>query len=148
MVVNSCVVGGRSGRPNTSLGVIDGTSLFGRDSCRLDRRVFLLLLFVVVILFLVVSPLVLLSQAMGIAELFASFSLFPRLLVSTTFLAPVGRSDFVPAPVVNVVLVPTPVAKLDVGSFEFGWVLVRVVAQVFLHFVRLVPTIGHFLPGL
>ena len=45
-------------------------------------------------------------------------------------------------------LLPAPVAKIDLESFEFGWVLVRVVAQVFLHFVRLVPTIGHFLPGL
>ena len=77
---------------------------------------------------------------MGIAELFVSFSVLLRRLV---FLAPVGRSDFVPAPVVNVVLVPTPVAKLDVGSFEFGWVPVCVAALVLLHFVELVPIAGY-----
>ena len=119
------------------------TSLSELDSCRLGRHVFPLLLPIVTIMFLDVSPLVLLSQAVGIAELFSSFSLFHRLLVSTTFLAPVGRSDFVPAPVVNVVLVPTPVAKLDVGSFEFGWVPVCVAALVLLHFVELVPIAGY-----
>ena len=77
------------------------------DKCLLDR--------VVAILFLVVSPLVLLSQAMGIAELFASFSLFPRQLVSTTFLALVGSSDFPPAPIVKAVLVRALVVKLELG---------------------------------
>ena len=38
-------------------------------------------------------------------------------------------------------LVPAPIAKLDFGSSEFGWVPVRVAVPVLLHFVGLVLTV-------
>ena len=112
------------------------TSLSERNSCCLGRHVFPLLLPIVTIMFLDVSPLVLLSQAVGIAELFSSFSLFHRLLVSTTFLAPVGRSDFVPVVVVEAALDLAPVRMLALGS-------VLLAALVLPHFVGFVPTVGY-----
>ena len=104
------------------------TSLSGRDSCHSGRHAFPLLLSTVAILFSVVSSTIPLAQVVGIAELSASFSLFPRLLVLISFLTPVGKSDLVPTPVVNALFVPAPVAKLDLELFEFGWVPIRVVA--------------------
>ena len=70
---------------------------------------------------------------MGIAELFVSFSVLLRRLV---FLAPVGRSDFVPVVVVEAALDLAPVRMLALGS-------VLLAALVLPHFVGFVPTVGY-----
>ena len=115
MVANSCVAGGKSVGLIFLLESSMMTSLSGRDSCHSGRHAFPLLLSTVAILFSVVSSTIPLAQVVGIAELSASFSLFPRQLVSTTFLALVGSSDFPPAPIVKAVLVRALVVKLELG---------------------------------
>ena len=58
-----------------------------------------------------------LPQVVGIAKIFASFSLFVCLLVSISFLAPIVKSGLVPAPVVR------SQSCLGVGGCLLLWLL-------------------------